>query len=376
MPNQRAVFFLIGILSNWLLILAPIVVGAPIALLIWKMAPTQYEAKSTILMLSANRGSDGAGGAAGFPRQNAVEQIAVLEAWLKSDSNLSALLPQIFEGSAPTDTLEVGRVTNLLRRSLTLQLVGAAVLEVRLEGSEAKGLGRKLEIIVTRLLEGLINPEAGILTAGQLIMARRGEAVAEAEAVLDRAIHSLGLEGPAQVKSRLQTLYALKKALAVNATTSPRISRAPVSDGATAAQPSPSDSATTRQVQELDDMRATFSPDPRVVKTLESLYDAYEEARMNYQDVRNRASSSTASYVGVFDAPERLTVIGRPQDPIVGQSSGQKLAIAVMLLAVLFGLALAAIAVWLDRHLWVNADFEEIARVPVLARLPLLHPRR
>lgn len=372
MPNQRIIFFLTGLLRRWWVVLLPMIVAAPIAILIWKAAPKQYEAKSTILLTSANRGGDGGG--AGHPR-NASEQVAVLEAWLKSDGIISELLPQILEGEVPTDSLKLGIVTNALRRSLTLQLVGAAVLEVRLEGEEAQGLGRKLEIIIARLLEGLLNPEAGILNASQLIAARRGEAMMEAEAALNRAIVAAGIENPEQVKSRLQTLHALKRSRVAGPTGLPRGAGKPVSTGSAGA-PSADSAAAASQVQQLEEVRISISADPAVVRTLEGLFDIFEEARMSYQDVRERVNSASASYVGVFDAPERLTVIGRPQDPIVGKSSGMKLAVAVMMIAALSGLALGALMVLLDPRLRVNADFEAVSSVPVLARLPKLHPVR
>ena len=372
MQMEQILFALDGLRRYWYLFLLPLIAAAPLAFLVWKMAPMKYEATSNILMLSANRGPESAGGFAGFPRQSAIEQVAVLEAWLKSDYVLRDLLPQLLDEPVPTDPEVLAIVTNVLRRSLTMQLIGAAVLEVRLEGAQAKGLGRKLEIIVTRLLEGVINPEAGILSANQLIVARRGEAVAEAEMALDRAISVAKLGALEAVKAQLQSLQTQKHELTQRSGS--RTSTLPV--GQPAGQPASGEQAVAAGLQQLDEARAAISSDPTVVKTLERLFEAYEDARLSHQDARERAGTSLNSYVRVFDAPERLTVIGRPRDPASGVSSGKKLAIAVMLLGFLGGLGLVGLAVFLDPRLRIGEAFEFAAGVPVVTRLAKAHRAR
>lgn len=85
---------------------------------------------------------------------------------------------------------------------------------------------------------------------------------------------------------------------------------------------------------------------------------------------RGSSRASGSAYVRVFDAPERLMVVGRPRDPLTGTSSGKKNAIAVLMLAAFFGLGGTVLAVFMDGRLRVTEDFETIAGVPVLARLP------
>lgn len=376
MSIERMFFLIDGLRRRWFLLLLPLVLALPVAILVWKSAPKKYEAQSTILMLSANRASEGSTGTSIFPRQSALEQVAVLEAWLKSEPVLLELLPLLSDSSAaPTAQPEdLSAEVAILRRSITLQLVGAAALEIRLEGGTAKGLGRKLEIIVTRLLEGLVNPESGILNAGQMIVARRSEAVTEANDALTHAIEAAGLD-PTIERPKLQMLYNLKAQRQTSG-----LSRPGEHDGlagrSSLAQPVAAEHDSTVRSKRLDEIRATITTDAKTIATLEWLFDRYEAERTAYEIARQRSSASANSYVRVFDAPERLTVIGRPRDPLSGTSAGRKHAIAVMLVASFCGLAWAMLMVLLDSRLRVSEDFEAIAGVPVLARLPRTRSRR
>jgi hypothetical protein len=370
MPIERIIFTLDGLRRHWLLFLLPLLIALPIAAAAWKLVPKKYEVKSTILMISANRGLDGTGGSSGFPRQSALDQIAVLEAWLKSDHLMAELLPQLVDDPAPMTPEEMSIQTNILRRSLTLQLVGAAVLEIQLEGAQAKGLGRKLEIIVTRLLEGVLNPESGILSAAQLIIARRDAALREAEAALSHEIALAKLGSSDQVLLRLQALSALKREYQGYTNRRPRGDN----DGDAAGSPATpaagsSDQRIAELTQKIERTRADIAGDPAVVEMLERQYQALEEARAANREINERTGASQSSYVRVFDAPERLTVIGRPRDPLIGTSPGRKYAIAIMFLAGLLSLGLVGLAVLLDPRLRIGEDFEHASGLPVIARL-------
>lgn len=366
---ERIVFTLDGLRRHWLLLFLPLLIALPIAVLVWKTVPKKYEVKSTILMTSANRGVDGSVSSAGFPRQSALDQIAVLEAWLKSDQVMAELLPQLVDDPAPMSVEEMSIQTNILRRSLTLQLVGTAVLEIQLEGAQAKGLGRKLEIIVARLLEGVLNPEAGILSAIQLIVARRQAALEEADTALTHNIAAAKLGAPAEVRSRLQALYVLNQEFQRYATRRPRGD----SDRDTARLSAPlasnSEPVVAELAQKIEVARAALAAEPAIVAMLEKLYQALEEARAAYREISERSGAAQTTYVRVFDAPERLTVIGRPRDPLIGTSPGRKYAIAVMFLAGFVSLGLGGLAALLDPRLRIGEDFEFASGLPVVAHL-------
>ncbi len=355
MSPERIFFLVDGLRRRWWFVLLPIILALPIAFAVGKLSPKKFEAQSTILMQSANR-SDG--GSTIFPRQNAIEQVAVLEAWLKSEAVLSELLPQISDEPLLHDPMAVSVQLNLLRRALTLQVIGASALEVKLEGAQAKGLGRKLEIIIARLLEGLVNPESGILNATQMIVASRADAVAESDAELTTAIDAARLDR-LDARSKLQALYNL------------RLQRAPSTSMAESdAQPASAGKVMPSQAERLEELRSSIAKDPQLVSQLERLFNRYEEARASYEVARGSSRATGSAYVRVFDAPERLMVVGRPRDPLMGTSSGRKNAVAVLLLAAFCGFGAAMLAVFIDGRLRVTEDFETIAGVPVLARLP------
>ncbi|MFN0217655.1 MAG: hypothetical protein ACKVP4_02450 [Hyphomicrobium sp.] len=367
MSIDRLLAVLVAALRRWKLIALPLLVSIPFALLLLFSAPIKYAATSTILMVSANKGGDGSGGGGAFPRQNAVEQLAVLEAWLKSDHVLRELLPELLVEKLPADPKARLIQMTILRKTLTLELIGAGVLEIRLEGYEAEGLGRKLEIILARLMEGIIRPEAGILSAAQFIVLRRGEGVAEAEAALNRAIAESGA-GPADVvKSKLEALTA-------RMTTGSAASDARKTE---AVAVSPSD-VTEPAVRDGAADRATIAADAETVDRLMLLYTAYRDARAAYTAAQSSVGAQSTSYVRVFDAPEKLIIVGRPRDPLVGESSGWKHALAVLFLAVVASGGLAVLIGLIDPRVRVRDDFEAISGVPLagrLAQLPQFSPK-
>ena len=375
MQLERILYLADGLRRHWLLFILPIIVAFPIAFLVWKTTPVKYEAKSTILMISANRAPDWAGGLGGFPRQSALEQIAVLEAWLKTDQVLSDLLPQLVDGPLPTDAHQMSAVIAGLRSSLTLQLIGAGVLEIQLQADRAEGLGRKVELIVTRLLEGVLNPEAEILSAPQMVFAHRKEAAIEAERALVRGIEAAGVGPPEQVIVRLKALYDIKHGRSDSGSVQPALDGKPLDRQVTGGSPSGgtgSGDSIANSANALEKARAAISSVDGVVDKLEMLFETYQKMRTTFQLTQEQTRSPSSSYVRVFDSPERLTVIGRPRDPLTGTSPGRKYAIAVMMVGGVIGLAWVLVAVLLDRRLRVAEDFEQVSDLPVVARFAKL----
>jgi hypothetical protein len=364
---ERMIFNLLGLLRHWVLFVIPLVVSIPIAIAVFKYAPIKYEAKSTILLLSANRES------AGFPRQSVIEQIAVLEAWLKSDQVLGDMLPSLLDSPGPMDAKAVDELLPVMRRSLALELIGAGVLEVRLEADHAVGLGRKLEIIVSRLLEGVLSPEAGILSAHQMIAIRRGNAAKEAEAALRRAVEAASIGSYDRVKEILRHVHELREKISRSSVASTEPVATTV--GVSRIESSPRNaiggvSDVAQSTRELEERRDQISPDRAIVRNLETLYELYEQADFLFRSGIERQGAETARYVRVFDAPERLTVVGRPRDPLAGKSSGWKRAVAVLMLAGLLSFGWVGARVLLDTRLRAGEDFESAVSLPVVARLP------
>lgn len=362
---------------NWLALLLPLLISVPIAAIFVKMAPNKYVAKSIVLLQSANQGNPISGA---IPRQNVIEQVAVLEAWLKSDHILDELLPELRNGPPPTSPQAQVAERAILFSALKLELVGNAVLEVRLEGSEAKGLGRKLEIIVTKLLEGVLNPDEGLLSAEQLILARRGEATAEAEKLLKNAVSAANIGPLDVVKSKLRTIQQLQlghtkltgsgsEVASINLPTNSASDSNTGQSGKFAIDdPEAADQA--EALATVDRERNALSPDRAVVENLEKLYANYELLQTSLDALLSKSRSAGNTYVGIFDAPERLTIIGRPRDPLVGEKYAKKLAIGFLMVLMISTAGLVLLSEFLDPRLYIRDDYEKASGLQVIARLP------
>jgi capsular polysaccharide biosynthesis protein len=346
---------------RWLVFLLPIVLAVPLAALAIKFAPTKYVAKSLILLQSANRAAN----TGGFGRQNLVEQVAAIDAWLKSDHVLRDLLPQIMGAESSTDPKAVSSMIRQARSSIWLSLIGGSALEVSFVGSSPEGLSRKLEVVLARIMEGLTGPENGIFNASQFLLIQRGEASRVAEEGLDEAIRRAGAQNPDLVRSQLQRLY--------DADQRPRSRFAadPKSSAKTGSEP---ELGGTQQetVPETSEAEQAIFADPQVVKELRRYFDGFQQAQLEYQALKDRLSSRQGNYVGIFDSAENVLVVGRPQDPIFGESAARKLAIAIVFLSIICGFGLVWLVEMLCSRLRTRNEFESLSGLPVVARLQKL----
>jgi hypothetical protein len=374
---ERAVQLIDILRRRWLWFVLPLFFALPAAYFYIKSAPIKYSAKSVILLQAANRSLEWNNGAGGFPRQNVIEQISVIEAWLKSDHVLEELMPQLIDGPPPVTPTERFATMARLRNAITFELVGNAVLEVRFDGAKGQGLGRKLEILVARMLEGVMNPEQGILNAEQLIMVRHTEAVEEAEKSLNAALLVANVGAPDQVKSKLRQIFNLQHGQG-------RVTMAEASSGAGTdaavrverqtdnRRPMTLRSAeeALQRTAEADQERKALSNDAELVAQLEKLYKTYDDAQLTLNAMVQRSRTSANTFVRVFDAPERLVIIGRPRDPIHGEKSAFKYAIAGLFGLMLLVTGAALLHEILDRRLYTRDEFEGAAGIPVIGRLP------
>jgi capsular polysaccharide biosynthesis protein len=344
--REQIVMIIDVIRRRWILLCLPVVLAGSIAVVMVKLAPMKYTATSLVLLQAANRA---AGGAGPIQQLNTFEQVRALEAWLKSDQVLTDLLPQMSDYKAPQSPAELLIQTRILAASLSLQLVGSSVLEVSLQGRRPQGLGRNLETIVSRLMEGLTGPEQNIFSAPQFMLMRRNEDVILTENALMQAIESGGLQAPLQVRAELQQLWKLNQRLASGPPASPA------------------------QAEEVSEtavrLRSAISSDPKVVADLEQLYAAYQMAADRQEATRKQANTGRSNYVSIFDSPDNLLVIGRPKDPIFGESIAKKPAVAGMLLSILLAGGLVFLVELLDGRLRTRKDHEDTAGIPVVARL-------
>lgn len=366
---ERIIVVLAVLRRRWWLGLLPVVAALPLAFAIVKLAPTKYVTSSIILFQPANRAS-GWAGSGDMNRQNAQEQLGAVEAWLKSEHVLLELLPKLRNDNALPDPITTAVEMALLRKSLTFELTGNSVLVIRLEGANREGLGRKLEIIVSRLMEGLIRPDADILSASQLIALRRSEAATEAERMLMLAINQSGVGNASTVVNQLSRLHEVEWKRDLQSELLPPSGARP---SLGAARPSVAgtgpDVLGDAAVQAL---RNQISTDPAVVKDLERLFAGFAKARGEYDTAVRELSPKETNYVGIFEAPEKLKIIGRPKDPQLGEKQATRIALALIFLSLIAGAGLIFLSIMFDNRLHFGHEFAALSGVPVVARLPKL----
>ncbi len=355
--REHIVFVIDVIRRRWLLLCLPVLVAGILGVVAVKLSPTKYTATSLLLLQGANRT---AGGAGPIQQMNTVEQVRALEAWLKSDQVLTDLLPQMTDYKPPSSPAELLIQTRILAASLSLQLVGTSVLEISLQGRRPQGLGRSLEVVISRLMEGLTGPEQNVLSAPQFMLMRRSEDVALTENALMSAIERAGFQAPLQVRAELQQLWAMDQRRTAGPSAGDWISRPAVPSNA------PDNDKGADAAQRL---RAAISTDPRLVQELERLYASYQMALDRQENLRKQAAPARSNYVSIFDSPDNLLVIGRPKDPIFGESIAKKPAIAGILLSILAAGGLVFLAELFDGRLRTRKDHENVSGLPVVARI-------
>lgn len=341
----------VGVLRRrWLLLITPVVLACGLSALALHLAPTTYVAKSLILMQGANRNT------AGYTppqllREIKVERVRAIEAWAKSDEVLLDIVPRVLGAQEPlaTDVLAAGM--GAIRGSLKFELVGSDAIEVSLSSREREGLGNRLEIIIARIMEGLTGPERSIVSAPQLVLLRYGEQVKSTEEALNRAIEATGLQNTEEVKAALRHIW--------------QASYKPPAAGEDAG----SDPAYFVNEDATARMSAAISDDAEVVRKLVQLYGAHQAARDSLAEFRDHAGGERSSYIGIFEAPNELLIIGRPKDPVQGESSVRKLVILGLLLSVVGSVAIVAILEALSGVLRTRGDYERVSGLPVVARL-------
>ena len=343
---------------RWFIFILPILLALPLAAAEIHFAPKKYVAKSLVLLQSTSR----AGRTTGFERQNLIEQVAAIEAWLKSDHVLRDLLPQIIEIENPNNPEQFSALLRVARASISISVIGGSALEVSFEGRKPDGLGGKLEIILARIMEGLTGPEHSIFNASQFVLIQRNDAVATAEELLKQAIVRAGLGEPDLVKRQLQKLYEADSL----SQSQYSVSNKSVSQTTRLSfEPPPSP-------REIDEIERAISADPAIVKELRRLFQSYQQALFEYEALKQRLSSGASNYVGIFESPESMLVVGRPQDPILGESPGRKLAIAIMFLSLICGAGLVWLVELFYSGMRTREEFEKFSGLPVVARIPRL----
>ncbi len=214
-----------------------------------------------------------------------------------------------------------------LRSDLSIHTIGQEFLELRLRGSQAKGLGDDLRAITALFLETLVAQEVRS-SAPSLIVAQYKRDLAQAEARKEQAEQRLAL--------------ADKRDRAL-----------PGQVHAQAAEVSSSDSERSLGI-DVATAQSEIAARKRDLQEAEAIYSKY----------------TAAGVLGLLNAPERIVVVDPPADPSFPKFSRRMLMAGGLAALVALGFLLALIAELTDPLIRQVSDFEHVSGLPVVARLP------
>lgn len=145
-------------------------------------APKRYESRMTILVQEPGRMNPFLNDIA--IGTNVKDRMPALAALLRSEHMLASVLTDLGQLNEDTDPQARFRAIKDLGSSITAQLTGSELVELRLSGRKPEGLGRSLEAVAGRFVERLISPERGALATSETFL---DEQLKRRLAALDRA---------------------------------------------------------------------------------------------------------------------------------------------------------------------------------------------
>ncbi len=98
---------------------------------------------------------------------NIKERMPALSALLRSEHILARVLTDIGELEPDAGPKERSKAIIELARSITVQLTGSELVDLKLRGTRSYGLGKKLEAIGVRFMERILSPERGALVSSE-----------------------------------------------------------------------------------------------------------------------------------------------------------------------------------------------------------------
>lgn len=342
--SEYLVLLLDTIRRRWWIAVLAIMCVIPFALIAAQITPVKYTAKSLILLHTDRNNT--------MPqsRQQILEQVVAIEAWLKSDPIMRELLPQIMDETDLSDPGELSVLLDIARTSIHFELLGGSALEISLDGKAPEGLGQKLEVILARIMEGLSGPNRSILSASQFALLKRSEKVQKEKEALDKAIAQSGAEPAAVIERRLRALQDLN--------TSIRLDNQP-SGKATDKR-----NGLTGRKHEIEQL---ISADSDVRTRILQQYETYQTALADHEALQSQISPQSKNYFSVLDA-SGVVVVGRPQDPVFGNSPKKKIVIAIMFLGCVAAGGLVLLTEFFFPGVRLKNEFEELSGLPVISR--------
>jgi uncharacterized protein involved in exopolysaccharide biosynthesis len=147
------------------LICAPIVFMIPISIVVARMAPKVYEAKTIFLLQETSKENPILTEyAVGL---NVKDRMPALTSLLGSEHILISVLQELGEVKPNDDPSEITWKVRSLSRSIAVKLAGNDLIELSIRSQKKEGLGRTLTAITKHFLLQLLSPEQSRLRATQ-----------------------------------------------------------------------------------------------------------------------------------------------------------------------------------------------------------------
>ena len=147
------------------LIIVPFIVMIPLGIVGARWAPKTYEAKTILLLEETGKNNP-------FLKDYVVgldvkDRFSALQALLKSEHVLVNVLRDIHGPEIEQDQQKLAFMMRRLAGEVSVQLVGADLIEFKLKGSKPEGLGKTLASISKHFLDRLLSPERSSLGAAE-----------------------------------------------------------------------------------------------------------------------------------------------------------------------------------------------------------------
>lgn len=325
---------------------------------------------------------------------NMQERIGGLQALLKSDRVMTAVMQDIAGDDLPTTAKGVALLKKRIADSITMDLAGNDFLQIQMKDTSPAGLGTKLEAVVTRFIEALL-PEQELASAMQVLVEKRKEELDSLEVVYGRIrnataarMETLKRESPFLAEQRAELTRAtaarneLNAAIAtlrkqVEADTKSSDKSAQAADRATELKAAEARSAAMeRQFHTLNATVGKQTEQSQELRQLEQQLKSIEaealKARTAYLAASKRfqSPSSSGGSATLLNAPQRIKLLDPPQDPVFPATPAFKILLAIIAATMLAAIGLVVAAELLDTRLRTEQQFGRLTGLPVIARLP------
>lgn len=396
-------------------LILPVLLMIPLALAFYKLAPRTYVAKSLMLFVETNPNplAKDSGSNISFALWTRVDGLRAL---LLSDRVLDYSMRDILGPDLPKDERSKDLWKAKLAERLSLDPMGADFLEIKLKSTDPKGMGRQLEIIVSRFLDALL-PGGTSLSATDLLTTKRKEeldaaikaynefkarvnplsggnrlqlikdAMARYEAQkreledargkIQKYLKALGSEEPnlvtlnAEISRFRDSLASEKTADADKAALAPKLELLVSLQTELGVQNRlQRDMATL--AKSIENLQRADRSEIDNAGRLHALAKAVDDAKALYDSYVSRYGGQLSSKSNslAFAAPERIKLVDLPEDPTVPEGSLRKYLLIGLLSSIFIGALAAALAELLDPRIYKPQQVVGQTGLPVLARLP------